>query len=436
MLSIRSAEFARVLCTAVAVVLGACTSASPTATSGKTLRIGVDLPLSGSESRAAMPALNGIRYYVQTHSTLDGYTVLLETGNDAGDPQRGASDVNRFITDQSVVAMIGPFDGPVARKEIPITNAAGLAMVSPATSNPCLTRDVFVPPLLNPSRGAITCKQAGLPAASDLRPMRTNNFFRLTTTDDLQGAAAADFAYQQLHVFRAAVISDHETYGQGLATAFSARLAHDGGSVVGRLDVDPNGTGDVKAFLTRMKDEGAAAIYFGGSSKTGCAIRGEMAPLFAAGQATPFLGGDGIASDPQCVTAAGSNANGIYATVPIVDAGLVPGAKSTIDGFRSSFGSSSDYGPYTMLAYDATAVVYAALDKAISAGAGGPPTRDQVISQLAKTSGLAGTTGMLGFDPNGDTTNRVISIFEATGSDPRTDWKPAGTIDYSARLPY
>jgi branched-chain amino acid transport system substrate-binding protein len=437
MLSIRSAERVRVLCACLALAVGACSSASSPTEALKTLRIGVDLPLSGTESRAAIPALNGIRYYVQTHATLDGYAMRLETADDAADPERGASNINRFITDQGVVAMIGPFDGPVARKEIPVANEAGLAMVSPATSNPCLTRDVYLPALLNPARAAISCKQAGLPAASDLRPTRANNFFRLTATDELQGAAAADFASQDLHVLRAAVMSDHEAYGQGLASAFSARLSRLGGSVLGRLDVDPSsGNAGVAAFLDRMKDAGVQAIYYGGGSKSGCAIRAQMSPPFASGEAAPFLGGDGIASDPQCIAAARGNATGIYATVPIVDASSAATATSAIAGFRSSFGSTSAYGPYTMLAYDATAVLYAALDKAIFAAGGAPPSRAQVISELAMTSGLPGTTGALGFDPNGDTTNRVISIFEATGPDARAPWRLAGTIDYSAHLPY
>src|SRR5438067_1025092 len=287
-------------CAVVALSAG-CAPTSQPAPAGKTLRIGVDLPLSGGESRAATPALNGIRYFVQTHPTLEGFTIQLETTDDAADPKRGVSNVNRFLTEAGVVAMIGPFDGPVARKEIPVANSAGLAMVSPATSNPCLTRDVYVPAPLNPARTAITCKEAGLPPASDLRPTHAVNFFRLTTTDDLQGAAAAEAA---------------------------------------------------------------------------------------------------------------------------------------IAGFRTSFGSTSAYGPYTMVAYDATAVLYAALDRAILAAGGGPPSRDQVIAELARTSGLQGVTGRLGFDANGDTTNRVVSIFEAPAAGARAPWKLAGTVDYSARLPY
>jgi hypothetical protein len=45
-------------------------------------------------------------------------------------------------------------------------------------------------------------------------------------------------------------------------------------------------------------------------------------------------------------------------------------------------------------------------------------------------------TGFIGFDRAGDTTNRLISVYEALGPDPRTPWGLATTIDYSAALPY
>jgi len=231
------------------------------------------------------------------------------------------------------------------------------------------------------------------------------------------------------------VISDHESYGQGLASAFSARLQRLGGSVLGRLDADPNGKADVQAFLARMRADDAQAVYYGGGS-AGCAIRAQMAPLFATGEATPFLGGDGIAHDPQCIRAAGQNSAGIYATVPIADASSLPGARRLVQEFKGAFGSGAAYGPYTLVAYDATAVLYAALDRAIRGSGGELPSRPRVVSAVAETSGLAGATGNLGFDASGDTTNRVISIFEAPGPDARAAWKPAGMVDYSARLPY
>ena len=413
---------------ALVLLAAACSPATPTASAGKTLRIAVDLPLSGPEVRAATPALNGARFFVQTHPTLDGFDVQLVTADDAADPARGVSNVDTFVGDPSVLAMLGPFDGSVARKEIPVANAAGLAMVSPATSNPCLTRDTYLPAFLNPARTPVTCKDAGLPSASDLRPNHVNNFFRLTTTDELQGAAAADFAFDTLHVLRMAAISDREAYGQGLAAAFSARFVRRGGSVVGRLDAGTTqGQSDLASFLARMKADRVEAVYYGGA---GCDVRTHVAAAWAGGDAAPFLGADGIAQDPACAGA------GVYATVPIPDATSLAGASATIAAFRSSFGATSAYGPYTMLAYDATAIVYAALDRAIRGSGGSTPSRADVLAQVAQTSGLAGVTGELGFDPAGDTTNRVVTVLQAPAGHARSPWTPAATLDYSARLPY
>ena len=417
----------------------ACGSSAPAAPAGPTLRIGVDLPVTGHEARAAAPALNGIRFFVQTHPVLDGFTIDLATQDDARggfpNPDLGVANVRAFVADPSVVAMIGPFNAGVARKEIPIANAAGLAMVSPATSNPCLTREVFLPAALNPARTEITCRAAGLPAASELRPAHTNNFFRLTTTDDLQGAAAAEYAFSKLHLLRAAVLSDHESYGQGLANAFSARFTTLGGSVMGHLDFQPDKP-DVNAFLTAMREAGAQAVYYGGGSRGGCGVRAQMKAIFPPGEASPFLGGDGIAQDPSCVASAGDNSAGIFATVPFVDAASRAGSSATIHSFRASYGSASAYGPYTLVAYDATAVLYAVLDRAIRTGGGRLPSRADVISELARTAGLAGATGTLGFDRAGDTTNRMVTIFEATQADQRAPWKLADVVDYSAHLPY
>ena len=146
---------------------------------GKPLHIGVDLPLTGPEGRAGLTALNGVRFYVRTHPTLAGFTVALTVTDDAGggpaNPSRGLINLQGFLKDANVMAMIGPLDGSVARQQIPTANAAGLAMITPATSNPCLTRDIYMPALLNPARTAISCSQAHLPLASELRPAVANS---------------------------------------------------------------------------------------------------------------------------------------------------------------------------------------------------------------------------------------------------------------------
>jgi branched-chain amino acid transport system substrate-binding protein len=431
-----------VLMASALLALAACTGTILSGSrSDLVLKIGVDLPLSGVEGRIANPALNGIRFYVAQHPALDGFSIQVDARDDsvAGTPsqERGASNIEALIADPQVVAVIGPLDGNVARAEIPVANLASLALLSPATASPCLTKAFYLPAGLSRARTPVACKDVGLPAAADLRPTGVNNYFRLATTDDLEGPAAADYAFRSLQIVRAATISDHEAYGQALARSFAARFVKLGGSVLGQLDVDTSTGADATAFLKRMRRDGVQAVYFGGSTgNRGCVIRSQMGGIFPAGDAAPFLGGDGIAEDPACVQQAGTEASGIVATVPAVDPDFRAGAAGLIAAFKAAHPSPSDYGPYTAVAYDAAAILYAALDRAIKAAGGRLPARAAVVSQLAATQGFIGVTGTIGFDQAGDTTNRTLSIYESPGSDPQAAWTLVGEIDYSGTLPY
>jgi branched-chain amino acid transport system substrate-binding protein len=406
---------------------------------GKTIKIGVDLPLSGDEGQAGIPTLNGVRFYINQHPLLDGFKVEVSARDDAvkgvHDAKLGAQNFSDLIADPQVLGIVGPFNASVAIAAIPLANAAHLAVISPATSNPCLTRDPYLAAGLNPTRTAIGCKAAGFPLPGELRPTKTNNFFRLATTDDLQGAAAADYAFNNLHLLRVGVLSDREVFGQALAAGFRARFTKLGGLVVAYQDFTPSATLDLSSFFKQTKGDGGQAIYFGGiTANQGCAIRAQMAAVFGASAAVPYLGGSGIAEDPACVRAAGGNAEGIYATVPVADADQVASSRAVIAAFKAQYRNTWDYGAYTILAYDATAILYNAIDRAITDAGGKLPARQTVTSNVALTG--TGADHTFGFDPAGDTTHRVVSIFEATSSDPAAPWRFASAVDYSAKLPY
>ncbi len=428
----------------LAVLALACLVSAPACSRGvapRVIRIGVDLPLSGAGGRAGMPALNGVRFFVHQHPTIDGFTVEVVARDDAvgdvRDPRRGAANIKALASDPLVVGVIGPFDSSVARAEVPIANAVDLAMVSPAVSSRCLTKEPFLPAGLNPTHAEISCEVAGLPTPASLRPSGTNNFFRLATTDDLQGPAAADFGYKNLRLRRVAILSDHEAYGQALAAGFMARFVKLGGSVVARLDFDPSGGLNLLAFMRSARDDGAQAIYYGGvTANHGCVIRAQMGSVFGAGEAAPFLGGDGIAQDPDCVRHAGANAVGIFATVPATVPETVPTAQPVIAAFKAQHRNASDYSAYTIAAFDSAGVLYAAVDRAIRAAFGRQPARSEVVAQLAATSSFAGVGGTFGFDAAGDTTRRNVSVFESRSSDPAEPWSWLTSIDYSATLPY
>lgn len=396
-----------------------------------TIKIGVDLPESGAETSNGIPTLNGVKFAVSQVKSVDGFTLevfnLDDAVNGVHDPQKGAQNVQQFVDDTKVLGMVGPFNSGVARAEIPITNRAHLVQISPANTNQCLTKTVYIPQSLS-GVPDVDCKAAGLPAPADLRPSSPNNYFRVATTDDNQGPANSDYLFNTLKLTKVGVASDAEAYGKGIADTFSTRFQKDGGQVVKRQDF-PNAShvSDFKPFLRASLAAGAQAIYFGGTdSNNACVVRQQMKGIFP--DSAPFLGGDGIVTG-QCIKDAADKAVGMYGTVATVAAEKVSGAQSTISAFKQAYPNASDYGAYTMPAYDCAKILIQAIDKAIKANGGNMPSRSQVLSQMANID-YTGVLGHTSFDQNGDTTNKVITIY--TVKDATTGWEVESTVNVSS----
>lgn len=370
-----------------------------------TILIGVDLPMSGNEASNGVPTLNGVKFFVQQHPNLKGFKLDVLSFDDAvngvHDPQKGVQNVQQMLSNPDVLAMVGPFNSSVARAEIPIANAAELTMVSPANTNECLTRDYDY------------CD----PKASALRPQgKPNNYFRVAATDDHQGPALADYAYDDLKLTNVAVASDNETYGKGIADNFQKEFVKKGGKVAKRQDFDTKSTSDFRSFLSSAQAAGAKGVYFGGTdSNKACVVRSQMKGIFDV--STPFMGGDGIVTG-QCIKDAADMTLGMYGTVAAVDAAHTPEAKSAIDGFKKAYPNPSDFGAYTIPAYTAAQAVYEALSAAIDAAGGNKPTRAQVRDAFSKLKNLKTPIGTISFDRYGDVIPQIITVYQTKNATP------------------
>ncbi len=399
------------------IALAACGTSSGGAANKGTIKIGVDFPESGAETSNGIPALSGVEFAVHQKSSVDGFTLevfnLDDAVNGVHDPVKGAQNVQQFIDDPKVLGMIGPFNSGVARAQIPKTNRASLVQISPANTNPCLTKDVYIPAAVTGTTD-VTCTAAGVPTPEALRPAGlTNNYFRVATTDDFQGPAVADYLMKKYpDITKVGVASDAEAYGKGIADSFSARFTTKGGTVVKRQDF-PNAShvSDFRPFLRAAFAAGAQAIYFGGTdSNNACVVRNQMK---SAGfpDSAPFGGGDGIVTG-DCLNDAAGAAPGMSGSVATVDATGRPEAKATIDAFRSFDTDPSHFGAYTMPAYDSTNILIQAIHLAIQANSGNMPSRAQVLAQM-KNVDYTGVLGHTKFDDRGDTTAKIISVYDA-----------------------
>jgi branched-chain amino acid transport system substrate-binding protein len=374
--------------------------------------IGVDLPLTGGEASNGVPTLNGVKFAVQqinANGGVKGYTLgvvsLDDAVNGVHNPQKGAQNIAQLVSNPKVLSEVGPFNSSVAQVEIPVANRASLTMISPANTNPCLTKEY-------PSGGGCAT-YAGL-TPSGLRPSGKNNYFRVAGTDDYQGPANADYLYNKLGLRNVAVADDVETYGKGIAVAFANAWKKMGGTVViGPQDIDPTTTSDFRTFLTDAKSKGAQAIYWGGvDANKVCVARSQMKGIFPDG--TPFAGGDGIVS-VQCLNDAADQATGMYGTIATKDPNQIPEAKDTIAAFKKQFTGGIDFGAYTIPAYAATQIEAAAIGNAIDANNGNVPTREQVAAEVAKTSNVATALGAVSFDPNGDIKQQIMTEYQSKG---------------------
>jgi branched-chain amino acid transport system substrate-binding protein len=386
---------------ALAALLAACNSSSSTSSSssgssGGTIKIGVDLPVSGADASIGIPTQNGAVLAVE-EANKNGFaggkfkleaSLLDDAVQGKHDPNAGAQNVKTFIADDAVLAMVGPFNSNVAKAEIPLSNDAGLPQISPSNTND------------------------GLTVGEDAKKLRTahpdtNTYFRVCTRDSKQGQALAQVAAQRLGFKKAFVIDDNETYGKGLADVFDAQFRQLGGTVLGHEHITANQV-DFKALLTKIKSLNPDAVFFGGNTSTGGGlIRRQMADVGMA--KTPYLGGDGI-SDDEFEKQAGDMANGSYMTTAAPDVSKLPTAKAFVDAYKARF--KGDVGPYSANAYTGAKIEIAAIEKAINDNGGKMPTRADVLKNIAATANFDSPIGKVGFDANGDTTNPILTLFK------------------------
>jgi len=368
------------------------------ATNKGTIKIGSDFPVctTGGQSTS-----NGVKFAVDRKNAaggVEGFTIAYTSFDDcrqgAYNADAGVANVRQMLDDSKFMGMIGPYNSAVAKAEIPIAAPKNFVMISPANTNPCLTKDI-------PS-----CSTAYHP--QDLRQGNPNNYWRVVTTDDYQGPAMADYYYKQLNIKNVGILDDSTVFGVGIAGAFEAEFKKLGGTVAQHAEYKKEQTSDFKSILLGFKNKGAAAVYVGGTDDQNiCIPRKQMKDI---GWDVPFGGGDGIETT-DCIDQASGNEVNVYATSAGADATQVPGAAQAISDFRKAFTGANDFGGYTMQAYDAANILMLAIDNAIKGNGGNMPTRKQVRDAMAKITTFQGVIGNYGFDTNGDTTLKIVSIY-------------------------
>jgi branched-chain amino acid transport system substrate-binding protein len=392
------------LAVAATVVLGlsGCGTGSGSTSVNKNLVIATEFAVSGTDAGAQLPAQYGADLAIQQNADLgSGYKLTVRHDNYEGtagvDTSVASNNVTQLLSDPTVIAVVGPFNSGVAKVIIPKAEGSHLVLISPANTNPGLTKQQYA--------------QANGINFSELHPAGSKEYyFRLPGTDDVQGKVDAQIAAAApVNAKNVYVVDDDTTYGIGLANYFTSTFQGGGGTILGRSSITATQASSFPSLAATIVSKHPDAVFFGGVTSGGGGLLKK--DLVAAGYNGPMVGGDGIAQDPAWVTAAGAAAaNNTYGSVMAPDTStFTSGASATfLSAYQTAF-PGKDITPYSAMAYDSAMIEITAIKSLISSGKA--VTRENVRDAVAGIQ-YTGVTGAISFDANGDNAGqKVYSIY-------------------------
>jgi len=352
------------------------------------LIVASDLPLQGAirhqtvqVSRAELWALANAGW--KAGSFKIGYQSCDDSTAQTGgwDTAKCATNAHLYANNRSVIAVLGTFNSGCAKIEVPIGNRASLLWISPANTNPGLTKkwDVGEP--------------------QKYYPTGVRNYARVVATDDIQGPADAMWS-KALGFKKVYVLNDKQTYGFGVATTYKKAATKLGIKVVGFQGWDAKAS-SYEALANAIKASGAQAVFLGGiACNNGAKL---MQDIKSVDPSIKLQMPDGF-SDPN---ANGAVANGAYISVAGQPPKSLTGFGAT---FVKSFGKSIGATPNPYAAYGAQAMLVAM--QAVGAHPGDRAAITKTVFGLHVSGGVLGNFTI---GANGDTDALAITIYKQAG---------------------
>lgn len=366
------ARLSRVCLSLMVLGFAGCAEKEPTA------KIAVALPLTGDIAALGQGLKRACQLAYEeaiAEGRFKGFKVEVGYYDDRSDPREAVNVANRIASDPHAVGVVGHFNSGCSIPAAKVYAKAGIPMISPAASNPKLTLQQLEPDWTYP-----------------------RSVFRVNTTDDVQGAYAADFAFKTLSVRRVGIIHDKTAYGQGVAEEFRKRFQQIGGTVQS-FDGVTVADKDFNALLTRIRDSKPQLLFWGGDYAGGGLI---VRQARAAGEKAPIILTEAN-YDPEYLRVAGAAAEGSYVTFLGTPAELLPQARQFLAAYKTRY-PNDEMRAYDHWGYEAMTILLSLIEK-------NGPDRKAVLTALPSVK-HEGVLGVTQFDAKGDTLNKTITIFQ------------------------
>ncbi len=305
------------------------------------------------------------------------FAVTLDPQDDTCAAEGGQAVANRYVSDERVVAVVGPMCSSACRAAGPIFDAAGYTSISPSCTAPDLTDGTFA------------------------------SFNRVVPTDAFQGVVDAEFVFNTLGLTRIATIHDGSPYGEGLVTVMAEAFIELGGEVVFQDAVNVGDT-DFRALLDRVADADPELVFFVGFIAEGSRLASQR---FDAGlDEVAFMGADGIFS-PDFISTAGDAAEGVYVSSPTPSSEIYD---AFVAAYVEEFGVEEPSGPYHANAADAYNVILNAIEAVGTVDDNGDLVIDRAAlnEAIRATSDYEGLIGTITCEENGECASAAITIYQ------------------------
>ena len=356
---------------------------------GNEVIIGMSAPLTGPLSALGLGMKNSVDLAVQQANDankIDGWTIKFDPQDDQADANVGGTVAARLASESNLVGVVGTLNSSVAQQEQQAYNDAKVVMISPANTTVDLTQGP------NWQKG------------DRQRPYQS--YFRVSTTDAVQGGYAAQYLYDTAGARKVATVNDQKAYGAGLAQQFELNFKKLGGTITSHQTISP-GDKDFSGVISKIKSTSPDAVYYGGEYPEAGPLSKQMK---SAGLDVPLMGGDGI-FDATYVKLAGPKSDGDLATSVGAPTEKLESAAQFVKDYNAADYKEA-YSAYGAYAYDAANVLIEAMAKVLPGKDAIDDTVRQAIIDAVQDTDYDGVSGHISFDEFGDTTNKVLTVYK------------------------
>ncbi len=346
-----------------------------------TIKIGGLLEMTGGSASFGISSKNGIELALKSinQKGVLGKKIELVVADNKSEASEATNGMQKLISQDKVVAIIGPNLSSAAIASSAINNASKVVAITPMGTNPDVT--------VNPADG------------------KTREYnFRACFIDPFQGTVMANYAINEMNVKNAAIMIDNTSdYAKGLATFFKENFIKNGGKVVAEEAYLQKDT-DFKSTLTKIKASNPDFLYVPGYYQEVGLIVKQAREI---GLNIKIAGGDGWDS-AKLPEIAGKEAlsNTFFSSLYSPD-DTSEVNKNFVAEYQKAYNTKPDV--FAALAHDATLVIAKGIEDAKTA----EPAK--LAAAIAKIDGLNGVSGAIKFDDKHNPVKSAVIIEHKDG---------------------